>query len=303
MYEQPGLSIVTPTRGNFSDNWLERLLTIKGNVQFVLVYPPDVKPREIKDSRVKSILSPYKGEVIQRGIGILNATGQYLIALDDDDFLHPDVLALTLDYFQHFPESWILRLSKKDIDYQDQTTIERSWAAIPKISELATSQQKKHQPELMQALPIAPLQNRFKLKSVWLFSHTRTDHHGAHAENFNNKVWKTELAQQAMVDLLDTTRIFKHIIWLPFWNLDRLLSLFIQAKHFQPGITIGHWLHESEQVRQIVRPTALKEVRTMFPSDMLLAIRFPQFGYLWNLFWDEFYIALKTVVRHKLMPK
>ena len=59
----PILSIVTPTRGNFSDDWLENLLQVEGEVQFILVYPPGVSLRKIADDRVTSLVSPYKGEM------------------------------------------------------------------------------------------------------------------------------------------------------------------------------------------------------------------------------------------------
>ncbi|MBD0269571.1 MAG: glycosyltransferase family 2 protein, partial [Cyanobacteria bacterium Co-bin8] len=70
---QPLLSIVTPTLGNFSDYWLEQLMAVKGNVQFVLVYPPGMARRAIADPRVKSLTSPYPGEFIQRFLALLNA--------------------------------------------------------------------------------------------------------------------------------------------------------------------------------------------------------------------------------------
>ncbi|MBD0335899.1 MAG: glycosyltransferase family 2 protein, partial [Cyanobacteria bacterium Co-bin13] len=69
---QPVLSIVTPTRGNFSDYWLDQLLAVRGDVQFVLVYPPGVPRRAIADPRVKSLTSPYKGEMMQRFVALLN---------------------------------------------------------------------------------------------------------------------------------------------------------------------------------------------------------------------------------------
>ena len=47
------LSIVIPTLGNFSDSWLEQLLRINGDVEFLIVYPPGVKHRNVSDSRVK----------------------------------------------------------------------------------------------------------------------------------------------------------------------------------------------------------------------------------------------------------
>ncbi len=52
MREQPVLSIITPTRGNFSDYWFQQLLSIKGDIQFVLVYPPDATVPSSDDPRV-----------------------------------------------------------------------------------------------------------------------------------------------------------------------------------------------------------------------------------------------------------
>lgn len=40
MTNSPILSIVTPTLGKFSEHWLQQLLAIQGEVEFILVYPP-----------------------------------------------------------------------------------------------------------------------------------------------------------------------------------------------------------------------------------------------------------------------
>jgi glycosyltransferase involved in cell wall biosynthesis len=299
---QPLLSIVTATRGNFSAQWFQRLCQIQGDVEFVLVYPPGVEPQIFTDRRIKVVHSPYWGEVIQRGLGLLNALGKYVIALDDDDFLHPDVTAIIPAYFARCPESWALRLCVASIDHDQSTRILGDWQPLPQVSELTLvpRQTREHNPEtILQSVPIAPLNNRFQWRSLWVNTR-RCDHHGAHIENFNNIVWRTEYVKPALVELFAHTRVHGPSLWLPFWNLDRLLGLFIQAHLFQADRTIGHWLRGAEQVRKIERPHLIKEIRTMFPADLLLALKFPQYGYFWNLFFEQFWIALKVIVSYKL---
>ena len=109
MQEETLLSIVTPTLGRFSEYWLDSLLKTTGSVQFILVYPPDVEIRRINDQRVMTITSPYKGEMMQRFVGLLNARSEYVLALDDDDFVHPQVCELVDKYFQRFPTSTLRR--------------------------------------------------------------------------------------------------------------------------------------------------------------------------------------------------
>ncbi|MDJ0706821.1 MAG: glycosyltransferase family A protein [Leptolyngbyaceae cyanobacterium MO_188.B28] len=300
------LSIVTPTRGNLSAYWLEQLISIEGNVEFILVYPPGQKAQKFDDLRVKVIISPYKGEVMQRAVGLINASGTYTIALDDDDFLHPQVARLVVKYFESYPNSWCLRLCKKTINYQDTEMIKRAWDELPDLAKLAviepapkpTLRRKLYADyEILEEVPISPLNNKFKLSSLLLYS-KRTDQNGLHPENFNNKVWKTDITQKAITDLLNFTQVMGSITWIPFWNLDRLLGLFLQARMFQPGCIIGHRLWGEEQVRYIQRPSNIKrEVRSMFAGDMLLALRFPQYGYLWNLFFYEMWIALKVFLK------
>lgn len=294
------LSVVTPTRGNFSNDWLTRLLSIQGAVEFVLVYPPGATPRAIADPRVKTLHSPYPGELIQRSMGLVNASGDYLLALDDDDFLHPQVAELIPGYFAQHPESWCLRLCKRKIHYTEQAMIQRDWDALPQMQQLQVVDRRiaSHaEAQILQKIPIAPLANPFKLRSLWPNTR-RTDHAGAHVENFNNIVWQRSLAQPALLDLLACSRS-RYLTWMPCWSLDRLLGLFVQAKFFQPDRVIGHWLHGPEQVRYIVRDSTL-EIRTMFWGDLLLAWRFPQYGYFWNLFWDQLWVGLKITLRQRL---
>lgn len=299
------LSIVTPTRGNFSFYWFEQLTSIQGNVEFILVYPPGQAIREFSDSRIKVIISPYKGEVLQRAIGFLNVSGDYVIALDDDDFMHPEVIDLITPYFELYPESICLRLSKQSINYQDTESIESAWDELPEVDKLIVVETKydkekyaKH--EILQELPISPLDNKFRVSSLWPYS-KRTDQNGPHPENSNNRVWQVNLIKESVEDLLSFTQILGALTRIPFWSLDRLLGLYLQARIFQPGLIIGHWLHGGEQVRYIKAASSTKgETRSMFAGDMLLALRFPKYGYFWNLFFYEMWVALKVFLRTRL---
>ena len=53
MNNKPILSVVTPTSGDISDYWLARLLEIKGDAEFILVYPPHTKIKEKDDKRIQ----------------------------------------------------------------------------------------------------------------------------------------------------------------------------------------------------------------------------------------------------------
>lgn len=306
------LSIVTPTRGNFSAYWLEQLLQIRGAVQFILVYPPGAKIKQIPDPRIKTIMSPYQGELIQRFVGLINAQSEYVLALDDDDFVHPDVVQLTIDYFARFPQSWVLRLKMAKINYQNQDEIQSNWANVPNISNLEVCgktaenpypfQQGKYQGLL--EIPIVPLDlTKFDLTHVLWPWKPRKDMEGIHFENFNNRVWRNQIVQESLLDLAATMQVIGPLTWLPFWSLDRLLGLFIQAKFFQPNLIIGHWLPGSEQIRFIERPFNLKEIRFYLISDSLLIKRFPQYPYFWHLFFWQLYrvpgLALRSLQSKK----
>ena len=301
METTPFLSIVTPTRGNFSSYWLEQLLGVEGNVQFILVYPPQTTPKSINDPRIKILVSPYKGEVVQRFTGLINATGKYVLALDDDDFVHPQVLSLVKDYFQVFPDSLVLRLMMKKIDYQDQQKIQKPWSQLPTIKKItaANPQQEDNFNITLRSLPIAPLKNSFNLQQMFLPYQDRKDMHGAHIENFNNKVWKNDIVQRALTDLSQAMKLIGALTWMPFWSLDRLLGLYIQALYFQENATVGHWMSAPEQIRYIVKSQESKqEFRLILPADILLIKRFPQYGYFWNLGWEQFWVAVRKIASY-----
>jgi glycosyltransferase involved in cell wall biosynthesis len=290
------LTIVSPTRGNFSDSWFEHLCKITGNVEFILVYPPDSTTQQISDPRFKLINSPFKGEVIQRLLGLLNASGKYVLALDDDDYIHPDIIQLVIKYFDTFPDSWCLRLRKKIIHFKQLDEIHQPWNPIPNIEEMKSGLRKNGDDVILQLLPIAPLNNRFNLRCIFDPYLKRKDMHGSHIENFTNKVWPTKLVKQALTDITQVMIIGNALTWIPRWNLDRMLGLFIQAKFFEEGKHIGHWMPEPEQIRYVSMPQDLKkEFRLMFPADALLVKRFPQYGYFWNLFFEQFWVAVKKI--------
>jgi hypothetical protein len=314
MTKKPLLSIVTPTLGKFSDYWLENLLKIQGDVQFVLVYPPATKGRAIDDARVKILVSPYKGEMMQRFVGFLNAEGYYVLALDDDDFVHPEVGKLTSEYFHRFTESWILRLQKAVIDISDEEQIKKPWEALPDVTQLEICKKTPENPYPYQQgnykglleVPIAPLDKSFDSRYlIWPFL-TRKDNEGYHFENFNNIVWKNERVQQMLPDLSQATKLMGAVTWIPSTGFDRLSGLFIQAKFFQKNAIIGHWMPKPEQIRYIDKAPSLKPPRFHVISDVVLVKYFPQYGYLWNLFFSKLYGVPKTVgklVKMKLSKK
>ncbi len=294
--ENPILSIVTPTRGNFSSYWWRQLFKVKGNVEFILVYPPGAIPQALSDERLQILISPYKGEVIQRLTGLLNAKGKYVLALDDDDFVHPNVVSLVTKYFTVFPDSLVLRLMMEKVDYKDENEIKKAWSDLPIIDSLNLADTRKEEEfyTTLQSLPIAPLTNKFDLGQVFLPYRNRQDMHGAHIENFNNKVWKTEVVQEALTDLSQTMKIMGALTWIPFWSLDRLLGLYVQAMVFEEQRIVGHWMTKPEQIRYIVKSQQLKqEFRLILPADILLVKRFPQYGYLWNLCFEQFWVAIR----------
>lgn len=305
MTEHPFLSIVTPTRGNFSDDWLEQLLNIQGNVEFVLVYFPGVPRKPISDPRVKSLTGPYKGEMMQRFVAFLNATGRYVLALDDDDYVHPDILDLAIAYFQKFPDSLVLRLRSRRIDRENTEAIQKPWQPTPDLATLKVARrtEKGEAYLVLQEIPIAPLEKTFDFRYLFWPFLERKDMHGAHIENFNNKVWNNQKVAQILPEISKATQIFGILTWIPTSAFDRLMGLFLQARFYQQDAIIGHWLPRPEQIRFIDKDPALKPPRFHVFSDVLLVKCFPQYGYFWNLFFSKLYgvpRALGKMMKWKL---
>ena len=313
MRKQPFLSIVTPTLGKFSDYWLEQLLNVRGeDVEFVWVYYPLLPTREIADPRVKILASPYQGAMMQRFTGFLNATGKYILALDDDDFVHPDILDFARRYFEKFPESWVLRLKVAKIDQSDRERIQAEWQPIPDLDTLNIADRATPQTRTttLQTLPIAPLYNSFDWRLLIPFSDRRDDR-GPHIENFNNKIWNNSMLQQTLPEISQATKVLGgaavgNLAVIPLRAFDRLAGLFFQAYFYQEGISIGHWMPDPEQLRFVDKDPKLKPPRFHVLADFLLVKRFPQYGYFWNLFVAKFYgsfRALAKLIKWKLQKK
>jgi hypothetical protein len=285
---RPFLSIVIPTREGFSDHWLTALLNVKGQIEFILVHPPGVRPSPVDDPRIKQIVSALRGEIIQRSTGFLNAIGTYVLTINCDEYLHPDVESLVSDYFDRFPDSWVLRLSRQGFPYGERASFDEPWLPFPDVKTLGICSRKQNTSQLfpentyLLEVPIAPLENPFN--PIALIG-KRKDHQGPHLENFDKKVWKNELVQPAVTEIMGLMSVGGPIKYIPFWCLDRLLGLYLQAKFFERGKTIGHWMPlVPEQIRIEDNPPQHQRTRRFyFIAEALLLRRFPQYGYLWNL--------------------
>ncbi|MDJ0632486.1 MAG: hypothetical protein QNJ34_04765 [Xenococcaceae cyanobacterium MO_188.B29] len=53
---KPTLSIVVPTREGFSNHWLQELLKVKGEVEFILVHPPGMIKSNVNDPRLQKLI-------------------------------------------------------------------------------------------------------------------------------------------------------------------------------------------------------------------------------------------------------
>ncbi len=284
---QPILSIVIPTREGFSDHWITQLLKVKGEVEFILVHPPGAKPYSVQDSRMKQIVSSLRGEIIQRLTGFMNATAPYVLTINCDEYLHPDIQELAVAYFERFPDSWVLRLSRKEYNYGDLAALSAPWLSIPNVNEMKTCSRAAKTSNLFGGkdylldLPIAPLEKPFHPACL---IGNRNDHSGTHIENFDKKIWKNSLVQTAIKEISNLMNLGGPVKYIPFWCLDRLLGLYIQAKFYEKDRIIGHWLPLPEQIRIEDNPPEYKRTRRFyFIAEVMLLKSFPQYGYLWNL--------------------
>ena len=292
---QPVLSIVVPTREGFSEHWFTKLLEIEGDVEFILVHPPGMKKHPTTDPRLQQINSSFRGEIIQRMTGMLNASGKYILTINCDEYLTPKIVEVAQDYYARFPDSWVVRLSRKGFTYGDRNVLDNPWQELPAIKDLAVcfhNKKKNKNPDIaydkgncLLEIPIAPLTNKLDWNC---FVRQRKDHHGTHTENFDKKIWKNEMLQETLQDIIKTMSFFGPIKYIPFWCLDRLLGLFIQAKFFEQGKIIGHLLPQPEQIRIEENPPEYKKSRRFYIiAEILLVKRFQEYGYLWNLIIDQ----------------
>ncbi len=286
------LSIVVPTREGIPNYWIESLLKIKGDVELILVHPPGMKKLPITDLRVQQINSSFRGEVIQRMTGLMNASKQYVLTVNCDELLHPDIAEITRQYFTKFPDSWVLRLRKKNLEYGDESSLKSPWQPVSNVDEMHTcgvstgNQNLSGKPNYMVEIPIAPLHNKFDPLCIF---RGRKDQHGRHIENFDKKVWKNEIVQATLADIRDAMILFGPFKYFPFWAMDRLLGLSIQAKYYEQDKIIGYKLPEPEQIRTEDNPPEYRRGSRRFYvfAEVLLLKNNPQYGYLWNLIVDQ----------------
>lgn len=288
---KPVLSIVSPTREGFSEHWLAELLKVKGDVEFILVHPPGLASHPSSDPRLKQINSAFRGEIIQRLSGLLNASGTYTLTINCDEYITPDIAEITVRYFQRFPDSWVVRLNKKSFKFGDKENLDKLWLPVPDIDQLevrAKTAKSKYLPKIkifLREIPIAPLNNKFDFGCLWK---GRKDHHGFHTENFDKKIWKTTMVQETLQELIAVMNVAGPFKYVPFWCLDRLLGLAIQAKFFEENKIIGHTLPAPEQIRVEDNPPEYRRTRRFYVlAEVLLLRRFPQYGYFWNLIIDQ----------------
>ncbi|MGD1715273.1 glycosyltransferase family 2 protein [Dapis sp. BLCC M172] len=289
---QPILSIIVPTREGLPEYWIESLLKINGDVELILVHPPGMKKLPISDPRMQQINSSFRGEIIQRMTGLMNASAQYILTVNCDELLHPDIAEITRQYFTKFPDSWVLRLNRKDVTYGDEAGLKSPWETVSNIDEMKTcgvstgDQNLQDQPNYMVEIPIAPLHNKF---DPFCMLRGRKDHHGRHTENFDKKVWKNEMVQATLADIRDAMILSGPFKYFPFWCLDRLLGLSIQAKYYEQGKIIGHILPKPEQIRIEDNPPEYRRTKRFYVfAELLLLKNNPQYGYLWNLILAQF---------------
>ncbi|MEL7053080.1 MAG: glycosyltransferase [Cyanobacteria bacterium J06555_13] len=309
----PFLSIVVPMREGFSPDWLAHLLQIQGSVEFILVHPPGVKPEPCADARLRQLVSPYRGEIIQRLSGMLNAAGTYLLTFNCDEYINPNVPALAERYFQQFPESWVMRLAKTEYAYGDTAALQAPWEDLPTdltalpICRKADNNLHLYREGHMLEIPIAPMHNRFDWGCIW---RGRRDHKGPHAENFDKKVWVNSMVQEALQEILKGLTVVGPFKYLPFWCLDRLLGLGLQAKFYdpaQPDRIIGHKLPGPAQLRvEDNPPEHRRRGRFYIFAEIILLRQFPQYGYIRNLVVHqirEFPVRAVLSVRRKITDR
>ncbi|MEO1620460.1 MAG: glycosyltransferase, partial [Cyanobacteria bacterium J06632_3] len=240
--------------------------------------------------RMRQLVSPFRGEIIQRLTGMLNATGTYLLSFNCDEYINPGVPAMARRYFEQFPDSWVMRLAKSEYAYGDQSALDAPWEALPvdlkaiPVCRQADDNLSLYEEGHMMEIPVAPLHHKFDWGCIW---RGRTDHQGPHTENFDKKVWINAMVQEALQEVLQGFALAGPIKYLPFWCLDRLLGLALQAKFYDPARPeqlIGHKLPHPAQLRVEDNPPEYRRRGRFYVfAEIILLRRFPQYGYIRNL--------------------
>jgi hypothetical protein len=283
----PKLSIIIPMREGVQDSWLQELLKIQGDVEFILVHPPHAPFMAGTDLRLRQIASPLRGELIQRVTALLNATGHYVLSVNCDEYLHPNILSIAEDYFSQYPDSYFFRLNQASFPF-GHLPIGKDWGNLPDVKDIEVRKRnsertysKAEKERMMREIPIAPLNNRVNFAAIF---RGRKDHQGPHQENFDKRVWKNELVQEALKGISPTFTLFGPFKYIPFWTADRLMGLSVQARFFEPEKIAGHWLPLPEQLRTEDNPPNYpRKNRRYILAEILILRQFQVYGYIWNL--------------------
>ncbi|MDJ0579429.1 glycosyltransferase family A protein [Crocosphaera sp.] len=289
--KKPTLSVIIPMRDNVPQVWIEALAKVEGNVEFILVYPPEVPLLNNDDPRIRQITSPIRGEVIQRITAVSNASGTYVLSINCDEYLYPKIEEVVLEYFRIFPNSYMFKLRQKFYPYGSQEKLLEEWEPFTNLEAVQVRRgEDRHleTTETLQEVPISPLENKLNLLCL---IKDRKDHHGPHQENFDKKVWKNSLVQECINDVVKLFTLFGPFKYIPFWCADRLLGLGVQAKLYTKGLVkkgdiIGHILPFPEQFRTESNPPEFQYKTTnrrYVLAEVFLVKLYPQYGYLWNL--------------------
>ena len=91
--------------------------------------------------------------------------------------------------------------------------------------------------------------------------------------------------------------LFGPFKYFPFWCMDRLLGLSIQARYYEKGKIIGHILPQPEQIRIEDNPPEYRRTKRFYVfAELLFLKNNPQYGYLWNLILAQFaYILVRAI--------
>ncbi len=301
--KKPILSVIIPMRDNVPQVWIEALSKVEGNVEFILVYPPEVPLLNNDDPRIRQIISALRGEVIQRITALLNASGTYVLSINCDEYLYPKIEEVIIEYFNRFPNSHLFKLRQKFYPYGNQEKLLEEWETFTNLEKIQVRRGEDHHLnpiETLQEIPICPLENKVNLLCL---IKDRKDHHGPHQENFDKKVWKNSLVQEQLNDIVKLFTLLGPFKYVPFWCSDRLLGLSMQAKLYTKGLAkkgdiIGHILPFPEQFRTENNPPEFRYKTTnrrYVLAECLLVKLYPQYGYFWNLV----LASLKNLVRIK----
>lgn len=288
---KPTLSVIIPMRDNVPQIWIQALSKVEGNVEFILVYPPEVPLLINNDPRIHQIVSALRGEVIQRITALLNASGTYVLSINCDEYLYPKIEEVVAEYFKRFPDSQLFKLRQKFYPYGNQEKLLEEWETFTNLKDIQVRRGEDHHlnpVETLQEIPICPLENKINLLCL---IKDRKDHHGPHQENFDKKVWKNSLVQEQLNDIVKLFTLLGPFKYVPFWCSDRLLGLSIQAKLYTKGLAtkgdiIGHILPFPEQFRTENNPPEFRYKTTnrrYVLAECLLVKLYPQYGYFWNL--------------------